>query len=354
MRSRLFIPLILVSLIVPTVCAAQEVTVVFSDPQAKIAYDNPVWSPDGRSLAFTAIPYQTTPNDTTGGNTGKDVYLGTLTGGSWKTKCLAKGADWPVWSPDGKQLAVNRGGLGILTLATGAVKVIASDRYDAEKKLISMRFPTNWATGGRYLLYGDFRDSAGLFAGVLDLKKGVTASTKVGPDGYWISSTKLVSASRGGAPDAPCGTLTLTDFAAGSSKVLLSGPVARSPFVPKGASYVLVWLSENAPKGEGLYRVDLKTCVVAKQIAMHAKEFHWSPNGKLFAFIADWSPRAGVEPLSCVYLGSTANWKFKIATKSALRADDPLHTHLAWSPGGGAFAYVTVDGSINILKPELK
>lgn len=349
--SLVFMTIICAVAVVTGICRSEEVTIISADPQAKIAYNNPAWSPDGRSLAFVAIPYQEAPNDSTGGNTGKSIYLATPVGGSWKTKLVAKGADWPVWSFHGKQLAFNRHGLAIMTLSTGSVKVLMGDRYDAAKELISLRYPLSWSPLGRYLLCGDLREYGGLYADVLDLKKGGIVALKVGADAFWMSSSKLLSAIWTGTEAAPGGKLLISDYASGSSRALLDGRVSHSPFVPKGASYAWVWIAVNPPKGEGIYRVDLKTGALTKQTALHAKELYWSPDGKQFAFIADWSPRACVETLSCVYLGSTQNWQFKIVSKNAIKGADPSHTHLAWRPNGSSFAYVTADGSISVLKP---
>ena len=334
------------------VCRSDEVTIISADAQAMIAYNNPVWSPDGRSLAYVSMPYQQAPNDSTGSDIGKSVYVATLAGGTCKKRLLMKDADWPVWSSDGAQIALNRGGLAIVNVSSGKSRTLLSDKRDPELGLVALRYPVSWSPGGRYLLYIDWQTGGCVTPTVIDNKTGKALSTQVGEDGFWMSGTKLLSARRSSPEASASSQLRITDFASGSSRTLVQGAyLMRKPFIPKGASYAWVWITGDAPKGEGIYRADLKTGKLTKMVAVRAKELYWSPDGKQFAFIADWSPRAGAEVLSCLYIGNTKTWAFKIASKSALKADDPWHAHASWSPNGKSIAYVTADGSVRLLKP---
>lgn len=325
MKSRLLVPLLLV-LIASSSAVPQETAVIRADTAAGIAYNNPAWSPDGKSIAYVAYPTGCEEN-----GTGREIRIARLAAGQWKSKVLVKNADFPLWSPNGKRLAFNRSCLTILDLASGV----------SAGKNATKPYPLGWSPNSRYILCGSSPDKEP--AAIMDMKTGKTLPSPVGPESAWMADGKLLT--------SVAGDLRILDPATGKSRNVAKGVRARRPFIPRGASYAWLWITENAPKGEGIYRVDLKTGALTKQIAVHAKELYWSPTGKQFAFIADWSPRAGVEALSCVYVGSTLNWRFKIASKNALRADDDMHSHLAWSPDGRKIAFVTAEGGISVLKP---
>jgi len=351
MRSKLFVPLILVLMASSATCLSQETVVIRADTAAGIAYNNPVWSPDGKTIAYVAMPYVADPNEPTYCRKGKSVHLATPAGGIWKTKLLAKDADWPVWSPDRKQIAFRQNGLAVMALATGKTKRLTKDSgLDEDGDVNELHVPISWSPNGRYMLY-KLVWQEGRALTVRDLKTGKDRRiAEDAPDAIWMADGKLLAAQCGSEEGSQQSWLRVVNPVTGSTRTVLKDRSVRSPFIPKDASYAWVYVAENAPKGEGIYRVDLKSGALTKQIAVHAKELYWSPTGKQFAFIADWSPRAGVETLSCVYVGSTVNWRFKIASKNALRAEDDMHSHLAWSPDGKKIAFVTAEGGISVLK----
>ncbi|MCX6374497.1 MAG: hypothetical protein NTU88_00405, partial [Armatimonadetes bacterium] len=172
--------IIVASAAIAGVCRSDEVTIVSADAQAMIAYNNPVWSPDGRSLAYVSMPYQQSPNDSTGSDIGKSVYIATLAGGTCKKRLLMKDADWPVWSSDGAQIALNRGGLAIVNVSSGKSRTLLSDKRDPEQGLVALRYPASWSPGGRYLLYIDWQTGGCVTPMVLDTKTGKALSTQVG------------------------------------------------------------------------------------------------------------------------------------------------------------------------------
>ena len=275
-----------------------------------VAYTNPVWSPNGRSIAYVGVSEA---------DQSRSVYLATL-GGVWKTKPLIQNADSPVWSPDGKKLAFSLGGLAVMDLATGKSGVKRAGQY----------YPLSWSPNGSYLLYTDEATAA-----AMDMKTGKHLPLPATTDSGWMADGKLLT--------SVGGDLQIVDPAAGKSSVVACGINAKRPFIPKKASYAWVWIAENAAHGEGIYRVDLKTGKLEKQIAMHAKSLYFSPDGQQFAFLADWALNAQTEKQICLYLGSTRNWEFKIAAKGAGEG-------ASWSPDSQSIAYSTADGSISILR----
>ena len=306
-------PLICALILVSTLAMADEIALVRATPD--IAYTNPVWSPDGKSMVY--VSYPTGPELAT-----RDTRIARLAGGQWKHKVLAKNADYPIWSPDGKKLAFYLGGLAVMDLASGKTGAKSAGKH----------YPFSWSPNGRYILYSNDRSQTTM---TMDTKAGKHLSFPVGVESVWMADGKLLT--------SVAGDLLVLDLATGKSRIVAKGIGARCPFIPKGASYAWVRISENPPHGKGIYRVDLKTGKLEKQVSMHAKSLYWSPDGKQFAFLADWALDARTPIQTCLYLGSTRNWEFKIAAKGAGNA-------ASWSPDSKSIAYVTAEGDINILK----
>ena len=306
--------LICISILVSTLAMSAETTLVKATPE--ITYTNPAWSPSGKSIAFVGMACES-----------PSIYLATLAGGAWKSKPLIQGADWPVWSPDGKRLAFNKGGLAVMDLAAGKSGV----------KVAGANYPLSWSPNGGYILYSNEGAAA-----IMDMKTG--KSLPAGAESAWMADGKLLT--------SVSGDLLILDPATGKSRVVAKGVSAKRPFIPKGAGYAWAWITENAPRGEGIYSVDLKTGALAKKIAVRAQQIYWSPDGQRFAFLADWSPKAGAEIITCLYMGATRNWEFKVAAKGVGNEAPGRRSlgEVAWSPDSKSIAYVTAEGNISIIK----
>jgi Tol biopolymer transport system component len=303
--------LICILILISAIAMAAETTLVTAT--CEIVYTSPVWSPNGRSIAYIGVSEA---------DQSRSVYLATLAG-VWKTKPLVQGADYPVWSPDSARLAFNKGGLSVMDLVSGKSGV----------KNAVKPYPLGWSPNGRYILCSSNPQEEA--AAITDTKVGKTLQTAVGVESVWMADGKLLT--------SVGGDLQIVDPATGKSSVVAGGINAKRPFIPKGASYAWVWISENPPHGKGIYRVDLKTGKLEKQVAMHAKSLYFSPDGTQFAFLADWALDARTPIQTCLYMGSTFNWEFKIAAKGAGEG-------ASWSPDSKSIAYATAEGNINILK----
>ena len=73
------IPIVLLLLLVssPAGLALSQTTLVQANPDAKISYINPVWSPDGRSIAYVAVRYSGSEEWTVGGKD-STIWIATL------------------------------------------------------------------------------------------------------------------------------------------------------------------------------------------------------------------------------------------------------------------------------------
>ncbi|RYG39486.1 hypothetical protein EON79_24045, partial [bacterium] len=109
--------------------------------------DNPIWSPDGKWIAFSS---------TRNGNA--DIYLVPAEGGSPKRLTYYSGGDVPhSWSPDGKKLLITgtrdtaEGGVMELDIATARFRPIFTDmmpvgnpRYMEDGRILYTRFGFPW------------------------------------------------------------------------------------------------------------------------------------------------------------------------------------------------------------------
>src|SRR5215472_7484892 len=67
---------------------------------------SPRWSPDGKWLAFVRAPEAASPAGPSARPPASQLYMLPMSGGeSWKFTDLPRGAGGPVWSPDGRSIA---------------------------------------------------------------------------------------------------------------------------------------------------------------------------------------------------------------------------------------------------------
>lgn len=328
-RTSLLIATI-VLLLAAAVTAAPTV-LVMPAKDGTVAHLAPVWSPDGRSVAFERYPCAPSAvKDFTGTS---NLHVTTLAAGAWKERELLKGADSPVWSPDSKQIACHSGGLVIVDVASGKVQRLTTDKDG------NTHVPTAWAPNGRHLLY-----RAGATAAVIDIKAVKNVASSVGEGGAWTNASKLVAWTSGDEP-----SIKLIDLASGSTRTLAKDVSVAGAFVPKGDTFAYLWLRPSPARGEGLYKVDLKSGVLAKLLAIRAEEVAWSKDGAQFATASKLIPKKGAEPEMHLYVGNTKNWAFKSVSKGLVSPAE-VGSAISWSPDGKSIAHAVNDGGIQIVK----
>jgi Tol biopolymer transport system component len=111
-----------------------------ADLPADLARDEPAWSPDGQWIAFTQS------RGTAGPGRGS-IWIMRADGSDKRQVTLHpdNGFDLsPSWSPDGQRIAFFRGGIAIVTLATGGVEYLG---------LPGRAFQPAWSPDGRHIAF---------------------------------------------------------------------------------------------------------------------------------------------------------------------------------------------------------
>ncbi len=302
--------------------AAESVIV---NPTAGAVNINPVWSPDGKLIAYVSKPADGKPS----------IYVTTPAG---KTRLLLQDASSPVWSPDSKQIAAHSNGMVIVDVASGKVtKRLTTDSPD------NVNSPVAWAPAGGYLLYR-LNGIAGPQTRVWSLKAGKSLGTSAGDGGAWTNAGRLIS-----WQCAEPASIKITDLAAGSSRTLVAGSCAAGAFVPKGDTYAYLWLRPSPARGEGLYKVHLKSGALVKTVALRSEEVQFSKDAAQFACVSKLIAKKGAEPETCLYVGNTKNWYFKkVSTGIASPAE--IGSAFSWSPDGKSVVAAAGDGSLKLVK----
>ena len=237
--------------------------VVFSSPEPVMS---PVWSPDGRSLAYVSF-HGGTPA----------IYVQTLRTGEQVRVSARSGINSaPAWSPDGSQLAValsRRDGnvdIWLLTLATQELRRITDDpAIDTEPA---------WAADGRALYFTSDRAGGpqvyriGLGAGEqprrITFEGRYNARPRVSPDGRELALVTI---------DRDAFRIAVVDLARGSQRILSNGRLDESPsYAPNGATVIYA----TREGGRGVLATVSTDGRVQQRLAASAGEVRdpaWSP-----------------------------------------------------------------------------
>jgi len=356
-----------------------EFTLVQANPSARVVYVNPAYSPDGRSIAYVAISDAEGVGPRSIYSDEKSIRVAALQRGEWTHRVLLESADWPLWSPDGKHLAFARNGICLLHLRTGKVRRLTRDRLpksDRDEALATIDYPVSFSPNGRYVAYYkqmweenqtrvfdllQNRDS-GIFKGLYetDPRYAKYAGYKWFLGNYfdWSPDSRQVLSAFNWFMDNPVPTrLLLTDIARCKWRTVLKGYRVYGVIYPK-SRYAWLFLADRLeegpetdtapPEGPGIYRLDLDSRKLTKLSNIREWVFA-SPDFRRFAFTSH--SRGSHEPVN-LYLGETRQWQFRLIAEDAA---DPWSWHIrtrfvSWSRDGKSLAYVTHRGDIKLVR----
>ena len=359
---RLFTLLALALVSIPQARASTEYTFIKADPEKKIVYTNPVWSPVGNSIAYVAARNSTKVGANTIWNCPKDLWLATFSNGHWKHRLLVKGGNGSAWSRDGKRLAITRKGLAVLDLRTGKVRQLTKDYIPgvtgSDEGRIRLDFPISFSPNGRYVVYDRQLYESGEYR-VFDLERGRDTGVLLGECPTWSADSKYVFSAFNWHGDWPVQTrLVRTDIESRKSQTVL--PHYRIDWLAlPGENYAWALVADleprrypeqtkypkdelNPPEGPGIYRLDL-TSLELKKLSDIKEPIILNRDLGRFAFITESRP-------ADLYIGETRHWQFRIVAKDVAEPWLMRTIFASWSSDGKSLAYVTPKGDIRIVK----
>ncbi len=267
----------------------------------EIREEAPVWSPDGKRIAFLGGK----------GMTG-DIYVVNSDGTGATKIAEAKGAEnykQPCWSPDGKKVACTVGFMGrsiaVVDLESGAVKKLTGEDIEVDTPA--------WSPDGRKISFilkkkGDLHGNLAVMnSDGSDLRKITDhdrsdANGAWSPDSVWIVFPSQGIKSREGNvtmmggwdlfaihPDGS-GIRNLTQ---NSGKDESEGPC----WSPDGSMIAFAGRRDGGPHRIFVMNVDGSKlhAVTEDQWGPSYNRVHWSPDGKTLLFVASWDELYAVQ-----------------------------------------------------------
>ncbi|HEX3540772.1 MAG TPA: hypothetical protein VHT75_10060 [Acidimicrobiales bacterium] len=120
--------------------------------------ENPSWSPDGRSIAYYAMPVNN--------NQDEALYLLDPTTGTHRMLGYVDQARFPLeWSPDSTRIALaapNDGGIEVVDAATGAVTKASVPARPVTNGVDNLLNEVSWTRDGRHLVASYFTGTVGV------------------------------------------------------------------------------------------------------------------------------------------------------------------------------------------------
>ena len=229
---------------------------------------SPAWSPDGQWLAY--VSFETKHSA---------VYVQRVRSGERRQVSARAGVNGaPVWSPDGKRLALTLGGSGgnpdiyVLDLATqGLVRLTEDPAIDTEPE---------WAPDGNSIYFTSDRAGSpqiyrvpvqpGAHPRRITFTGTYNARPRVPPDGSQLAMVTLDNGNY---------RIVVQDLANGSTRVLSRGHLDESPsFAPNGAT--LIYSEREANRGTlATVSTDGLTGLRLKSSQGEIREPAWGPFG---------------------------------------------------------------------------
>jgi serine/threonine protein kinase len=189
-------------------------------------------SPDGRRLAVSI-----------GEPTGSIWVYDLGSGGRTRYTFGGAGDRTPVWSPDGRQIAFSR-----LVAGASDIFVVASNGAGTEKPLFAgekLKLPTDWSPDGKYLLFTQTPVGFGVWLLPLsgDMKpqqflsaQPTTSEAQFSPDSHWVAYTSQESGRT---------EIYVTQFPGPKGKWQISGNGGREARWRHDGKAIFYWASDH-------------------------------------------------------------------------------------------------------------
>lgn len=260
-----------------------------------VAYSQPTWSPDGRSLAFarTAITARRTLNSSIwvsgDGEQPRAVY------GSDRLRPI-----YLYWSPDGEKLTMLSQPLGSAQLELGVIEV-ADNRYRPLDQ--GQPYYWSWMPDNSALIThvgGDirFNDAARLSLVPLDptrvksdfnIAPAGFQAPAVSPDGRYVAYVAATGSGTGAGSSGSGGgsTVVLRELQGPDQRPLAEVPgFAYLAFAPSGSRIAVMTSARPGPSADGQLTI-YDTGTDAKLELPHDDviAFFWAPNGRRVAYL---------------------------------------------------------------------
>ena len=261
------------------------------------------WSPDGERLAADRALWMYTAEGETHG-----LDVASRDGETWEQIYSQPGraAYFPIWSPDGKQIAFaafESFTIGNYLNRQGDLMTVSSDGSNARKLYASAFevFPQAWSPDGRYLLFVEPQSVA---TDRLQKQQLVLLDVETGQSLWTMSSFDAITADWAPVAEAPAGTEPASPSMAGKAGMLFVSPDYALAFYEPVADQVQKLTAplsgeefSVSPDGQTVLFGDqivsvhsqadgsVSASVVESPLPEQMIDLRWSPDSQKFGFV---------------------------------------------------------------------